>query len=181
MKKLQALYEESKKTGILNVSDMKLTMLPTLPDSIIRLNCSHNQLTTLPELPETLTGLNCYNNQLTSLSLPDALTELYCSYNTITTLTLPESLTHLYCNNNRITSLSLPDSLVHLYCQENQLTSLPLLPESLQYVRWNKNPWNAHFTYILNTPDPFRVIHTYYTNPEVYNYVHNRVTLSHRS
>lgn len=67
-------YEQAKKTGTLDLSDMKLKVLPPLPDSIVRLDCSKNQLTCLPALPESLTGLNCYMNQLVCLpDLPDAL------------------------------------------------------------------------------------------------------------
>ena len=52
---------------ILNLSDLDITELPELPQTLKILYCSNNQLTELPELPQTLEILNCYNNQLKEL------------------------------------------------------------------------------------------------------------------
>jgi hypothetical protein len=100
--KLQQMIYNSKHTGILNVSCMDLTTLPTLPDTLIHLDCSFNNLTTLPTLPKTLKYLYCFYNNLTSLP------------------TLPKSLVCLCCLNNELTTIPIiPITLVELQCQEN--------------------------------------------------------------
>jgi Leucine-rich repeat (LRR) protein len=67
---------------ILNCPNNKLTILPELPNTLIKLYCWFNQLTTLPKLPDTLIRLNCFNNLLTTLpKLPDTLKHINCSYN----------------------------------------------------------------------------------------------------
>jgi Leucine-rich repeat (LRR) protein len=86
----------------LNLSDLGLTSLPSLPSSLTILYCNNNQLTSLPSIPSSLTILYCNNNQLTSLP------------------SLPSSLRSLSCNNNQLTSLpSLPSFLIELYCENN--------------------------------------------------------------
>lgn len=99
---LYYVIEDSKRTGIINVSNMGLTSLPTLPSTLTKLNCSGNQLTSLPVLPSTLTQLDCSFNEITSLpELPSTLTKLDCSGNQLTTLPrLPSTLTTLDCSYN---------------------------------------------------------------------------------
>jgi Leucine-rich repeat (LRR) protein len=59
-------------------------MLPTLPNSIIKLYCSNNNLTSLPALPPNLYALSCYKNKLISLPvLPNSLQYLYCKPNSL--------------------------------------------------------------------------------------------------
>jgi len=100
--KLQQKIDISKKTGILNITGMGLTTLPTLPDTLIHLDCSFNDLTTLPTLPKTLKYLYCFYNNLTSLP------------------TLPKSLVCLCCFNNELTTIPIiPNKLVELRCQKN--------------------------------------------------------------
>ena len=147
----------------LDLSKLKLTELPPLPDDLIMLRCDLNELTSLPELPSTLRILHCHANQLTSLpELPPFLESLSCSNNPITSLPiLPSSLTQLVCNRNYLTSLpplpdalqelcfdhnyitqlaEIPSHLTSLSCCWNQLTSLPSLPHGLESLFCFANP-----------------------------------------
>ena len=45
--------------GTLDVSWLKITSLPELPETLTRLYCYNTQLSVLPKLPETLTYLDC--------------------------------------------------------------------------------------------------------------------------
>jgi len=55
----------------------KLTKLPELPNSLIKLSCGYNQLSVLPKLPNSLRELNCEWNQLSVLpELPNSLNKL---------------------------------------------------------------------------------------------------------
>ncbi|MBS9318472.1 E3 ubiquitin--protein ligase [Escherichia coli] len=118
----------------LKVGGNTLTSLPRLPHSLKKINALFNQLTTLPELPASLTDLNVSRNRLTTLpELPASLTDLNVSRNRLTTLPeLPASLTDLNVSCNRLTTLpELPASLTDLNVGRNQLTTLPELPASL--------------------------------------------------
>jgi len=101
----------------------KLTVLPTLPNSLKELYCSHNELTTLPSLPNSLKHLDCSENKLTELQ------------------NLPKGLTHLICSDNLLFILpNLPNCLTHLNCYKNNLTFLPVLPKSLIIEYYHNNP-----------------------------------------
>ena len=51
---------------------------------------------TLPTLPDTLNRLECETNELTSLpSLPDSLTRLRCNYGLIDTTNIPYNIEYL--------------------------------------------------------------------------------------
>ena len=114
-----------KEGTILDLSNLGLTSLPTLPSTLTKLYCHNNQLTSLPTLPSTLTHLHCSFNQLTSLP------------------TLPTTLIKLYCYNNQLTSLpTLVSTLIELLCYNNQLTSLPTLPTTLIELHCNNNPFS---------------------------------------
>jgi len=107
----------------LNLSNLELTELPSLPFNLKWLNCSNNQLTSLSLLPSTLIILNCNNNQLTSLP------------------PLQQSLKSLYCSSNQLTKLpELPQKLTTLFCDDNRLTELPTLPHSLSIMCRTGNP-----------------------------------------
>jgi len=140
---LQQRIKKSKRTGKLDISNMGLTTMPTLPPGLIFLNCSNNRLTSLGTLPPTLTELDCSNNQLVTLpTLPSTLTHLCCSNDQLTTLpTLPSMLTWLACNCNQLTTLPiLPSMLTLLICYDNQLTTLPTLPSTLiEYIDCSHN------------------------------------------
>lgn len=102
MKYIKA-YEQANVTK-LDLSNLGLTELPELPDTLEVLRCSFNRLTSLPDLPNTLEALNCSNNQLTSLpELPYKLKELFCSGNKLTSLPeLPNTLETLLCYGNQL-------------------------------------------------------------------------------
>ena len=121
----------------LDLSNLNLTSLPTLPDNLKKLNCTKNNLTTLPKLPITLTSLFCFSNELTILpSLPNGLLILFCTHNKLTRLpSLPNGLGILYCSNNELTRLpKLPDSLEDLLCENNNLPSIFYMIEGEEEV-----------------------------------------------
>ncbi|CND78151.1 NEL-type E3 ubiquitin ligase domain-containing protein [Yersinia pseudotuberculosis] len=95
----------------LGIVSCGLTELPTLPNSLKRLDADSNQLRTLPEtLPISLLRLSVTSNQLTQL--PE---------------TLPTSLSLLMVLGNRLTALpeNLPGSLRCISAEYNQLSQLP--------------------------------------------------------
>ena len=121
----------------LDLSELNLNELPTLPPNLQILDCNNNNLTSLPDLPPNLQILNCNNNNLTSLpdNLPNTLKKLYCKYNEIKELplNLPLNLQRLNCAFNKITSLpDLPSNLNFLTCDE--LETSPEIPNSLEYI-----------------------------------------------
>ena len=114
---------------------------------IVSIDCSYNQLTVLPTLPNSLIELYCHNNNLTVLpTLPQRLEYLVCSSNELTILqTLPNSLTLLRCTYNKLTFIpTLPNSLTRLYCQSNILAFFPKFPDSLEYNYYDHNPVDTY-------------------------------------
>ena len=114
-----------------------LSVLPTLPNSLIDLYCRFNLLTNLPTLPNTISNLRCNNNQLINLpTLPNSLITFHCHNNQLSNLpNLSNSLTTLICNNNQINNLPvIPSSLTYFDCSNNLLTNIPVLPNSLTYL-----------------------------------------------
>lgn len=119
-----------------------LSLIPSLPASLIYIDCYVNLLTSLPTLPNNLQFLDCYGNKLDSLPvLPNSLYTLDCSYNQLSTLpTLPSSLNSFNCGYNHISILpDLPTGLQMLACQYNQLDSLPALPSSVWVITCHHN------------------------------------------
>ena len=93
---------DSKSTK-LDLSDLGLTVLPSLPESLQKLYCSYNQLT---ELPHSV--LEVRNGVTYFLPLPDSLQSLHCSSNQLSVIpSLPLSLQVLFCSNNQLTRLPL--------------------------------------------------------------------------
>ena len=163
---LEQRYEESKITGKLVIPYMKLTVLPTLPETITHLYCHNNLLTILPALPSTLTTVLCFANQLIDMpALPSSLTYLDCSNNQLTSLPiLSEKSTHLYCSNNQLKTLpELPILLTHLSCYDNRLTTLPALPKLL-YLDYCRNPFTTTFIQLTTRKNPIQNIREYYAN-----------------
>jgi gliding motility-associated-like protein len=122
--------------------DNNLTYLPSLPNTLIKLDCVTNKLSSLPALPALLRELDCGENQLTFLPpLPSSLAFLECERNALTSLpTLPISLIGLMCSNNQLQTLPpLPDLLKDLWCWDNQLTVLPALSVSMQTLLCDSN------------------------------------------
>lgn len=142
----------------LDLSNLKLTELPELPNGIKYLDCSNNYLTSLSDtLPISLVYLNCNNNRLTSLpvTLPSRLWFLDCSNNRLRSLpkSLPAHLEDLKCDHNRLIYLpaKLPSRLQVLDCSYNDELSVfsKKLPDGLTYL-------NCSYNYSLHSiPIPF--------------------------
>ena len=61
----------------MDCSNMSLSSLPELPNSLEELWCNKNILSSLPELPNTLIYLVCSDNKISSLpELPNSLTRI---------------------------------------------------------------------------------------------------------
>jgi len=105
-KEIIELWKKKKDTSYpLDLTGLKLTHLPSLPENLKGLYCSYNKLKDLPDLPSGLLILLCDNNEL--IALPDHL---------------PNSITTLECNKNHLTYLPLlPDNLHDLDCSKNNL------------------------------------------------------------
>ena len=126
---------------IMHCSDMDVTEIKFIPESITHLYCSGNQLTSLPKLPDGLVDLSCNDNKLTSLpKLPNGLVDLSCNDNKLTVLPpLPNGLVELSCVYNKLTSLPLLPNLKYLYCFGNQLINEPTYPLSNWIKQHNKS------------------------------------------
>ena len=138
----------------------KLTQLPELNSSLIKLSCYNNQLTQLPELNNHLKVLSCEHNLLTQLpKLNSSLKKLYCDHNKLTQLPeLNSSLKLLSCQHNLLTQLpELNSCLEALFCEENKLTQLPELNSSLAYL------------YCQNNKFPFKISNSGYLLHEKIN------------
>jgi Leucine-rich repeat (LRR) protein len=129
------------RSGLLDLSLLRLKELPELPAGLTELRCSYNCLTRLPDtLPAALTELNCENNQLTTLpeTLPAGLTHLYCDNNQLTTLPkiMPAGLTKLCCSYNQLTTLPeyLAAGLTEFYCWENDFPDREVNESIPEYV-----------------------------------------------
>lgn len=128
----------------IDISAKNITYLPSLKrfHNLKTLYCDHNKLTQLPELNSSLIKLSCYNNQLTQLpELNNALKILSCEHNLLTQLPkLNSSLKKLYCHHNKLTQLpELNSSLIELWCSSNLLTQMPELNSSLAYLYCQNN------------------------------------------
>jgi len=68
----------------MDCSNMDITYIEYIPETITHLYCNNNQLTKLPNLPHLLRYFDCNNNKLTSLpKLPDLLISLLCYNNNL--------------------------------------------------------------------------------------------------
>ncbi len=68
----------------MDCSNMDITYIEYIPETITHLYCNNNQLTELPKLPDSLRYFDCNNNKLTSLpKLPDLLISLLCYNNNL--------------------------------------------------------------------------------------------------
>ena len=126
----------------LQLSNLKLTRLPPLPENVRILFCERNNLTELPDLPDTLIDLFCGDNKLTRLpTLPADLDTLSCSNNNLIRVpTLPKKLRGLSCSNNELTRLPhLPMSLLHLDCEDNKLPKKYYRNHSLGDEDWDSD------------------------------------------
>lgn len=91
-------------TRTVRMAGSGLTELPPLedPETIATLDVSDNRLTSLPSLPPNLTMLLCYNNQLTELpELPPTLVRFAANNNRITRIPrIPDSVMLMNMGNN---------------------------------------------------------------------------------
>src|ERR1700730_9140452 len=88
---------EKYKSRELDLNDLKLEILPDLPDFIKILKCNNNKLKYLPnKMPDSLQIIYCYNNKITKLpdKMPDSLQTIDCSNNPMAKLSdkMPDSL-----------------------------------------------------------------------------------------
>ena len=68
----------------MDCSNMYITGIDYIPETITHLYCDNNKLTELPKLPDSLRYFDCNNNKLTSLpKLPDLLISLLCYNNNL--------------------------------------------------------------------------------------------------
>ena len=129
----------------LDCSENNITIIPSLPDSLITFICYVNQLRHLPALPATLTTLNAAWNYHLTLppTLPSGLVSFECDLDSLTSLpTLPSTLLFFSCNNNHLTSLpaSLPPGLQSMDVSGNLLTILPSIPATVTNLITEGNP-----------------------------------------
>ena len=102
-------YIRNGNKGSLNLSDLKLTVLPEiLKDITVGGNffCFNNNLTSLENCPKTVDGT------------------FYCHYNELTSLKGSKETVideHFYCTNNKLTSLEGAPKTVngHFFCYQN--------------------------------------------------------------
>jgi len=132
----------------LDLSELGLTELPSIPDGVEELNVSYNELQFLPnDLPDTIQELNVSHNWLTELPdpLPGDLFFLIADHNRLTHLPeyMPNSIAVLNVGYNQLTHLpdTLPEDLDALNLQFNQLTYLPdTLPDGVTSIIMCGNP-----------------------------------------
>lgn len=143
---------ENEEHKILDLSEMKLTELPVLPQifyekvqclflgnnnityinnlkyfkSLEVLDINSNKISQLINVPDTLVELSCNNNNLSELPLLPILERLNCKHNSITHIPKYPKLTHLLCSRNKITSLDVYDNLFLLDCHANNLIELKI-------------------------------------------------------
>ncbi len=130
----------------LELYDLGLTELPTIPSNCVKFCCHGNKLTNVP--PLNYQELCCYDNKLTTLPELPGCTTIDCRQNNLTTLpdlplcwlldctenelrTLPELplCKYIYCDRNKITYIPNLPLCQELNCTYNQLISLPHMPE----------------------------------------------------
>jgi hypothetical protein len=103
-----------------------------------RLDLSNLDLTELPEIPETVIDLNCSSNKLHELKgLPRGLLRLACGGNYLETIQgLPEGLIYLWSFGCRTKTIeNLPNSIRYLNLDFNQeLIRIINLPSDLRYL-----------------------------------------------
>ncbi len=107
-------YIRNGNKGSLNLSDLKLTVLPEiLKDITVGGNffCFNNNLTSLENCPKTVDGtFDCSRNKLTSLINAPKYVDgtFYCHYNNLTSLDgAPETVGgSFYCSFNNLKSLN---------------------------------------------------------------------------
>lgn len=122
----------------LNVSDNNLTMLPTLPSSLIELMASSNNISVMPtNLPSSLKSLDLsYCKRIISITnLPPNLEELVLANYNLTSITapFPASLKSLNIQGCGLKTINpLPSGLIHFFCAGVPFQSLPTLPSGLQ-------------------------------------------------
>lgn len=131
----------------LDLSNLGITSIPPLPDSVQSTDLSWNLLRDLQGLPAGLRMLRASHNQLTSVPDLSQFEQLYwldLQDNHLTTLgdRLPPALERMDVSENLLTKLPspLPPNLKVLFMEYNDITRIPMLPDSLQWLCWGGNP-----------------------------------------
>ncbi|EGF7348246.1 hypothetical protein F6T13_22680 [Escherichia coli] len=107
---------------LLDVSNLGITFLPPLPDSITELNARYNKLIAISDLPKTLKKLTVWSNQI--IYLPEDL---------------PAELEILNAGNNLISYISLlPKKLQKLDLSYNNLEVIIALPDTVTTFIFNE-------------------------------------------
>lgn len=133
---------KSQKLTSLDLSNLFLSTLPSLPRGLTRLNISNNKIIQLSQLPEGITHLDASGNRLIELSgLPTNLIHLDVSSNMLVKLPyLPATLIFLDARCNRLVNLPpLPEGISTLLISDNRLSMLPYLPDTLNILNANNN------------------------------------------
>jgi len=129
----------------INCQGNKLTVLPTLPNSLVYLICSSNKLSVLPVLPNSLTHLHCGINRLILIpTLPNRLRYLDCEQNLLMFLPkFPDSLTYKCYNYNPVDT----------YIKDSMTVTSIYTIEKMKYtqVNWSGGIWTAARTPSLNS------------------------------
>jgi hypothetical protein len=117
----------------LELCNIGLYTLPSVPPNLQYLYCDCNKLTELSKLPASIIYLNCSGNNLTQLATIHLikLKNLFCTNNHITQLLeLPDSLITLYCGDNPGLIIRIPPNIRALMCSRTS----PLAADSLPYT-----------------------------------------------
>lgn len=163
----RVIYCMATHSKLLDVSNLGITFLPPLPDSITELNASYNKLIAISDLPKTLKKLTIWSNQIIYLpedlpaeleilnagnnlisyipSLPKKLQKLDLSYNNLETIiALPDTVTTFIANTNNIKKIfSFPASMKTLEIANNELKYLPNFPENTTKINVGRNKLTA--------------------------------------
>lgn len=122
-------------------------VIDCVQNSSTQLDLDNLNLTNIPSIPVHVLELSIENNRLTALPrLHDGLMHVWANNNFISVLptVYPPSLKQLQLANNQITSLpEFPDTLTTISLEGNQLTHFQGLPQTAISLRLGNNPLNA--------------------------------------
>lgn len=158
---IQKWIADGKPNRELNISEMNLSELPVLPETVLSLNCSGNPITRLHNLPPNLRKLNCMDTKITRFeNIPVTLRCLNCAGTKITQFeNLPSTLRQVNCSATDITSLNgLPSSVRYIradYCKKFE--NIHELPTDLRRISFEDSTIQS----IANIPDKVEVIDMY--------------------
>jgi hypothetical protein len=176
---IEEWIKQAKPNKELDLSELNLTELPNLPNTVKKLNCSYNPLKTLRNLPPNLRTLKCEGTALVRFeNVPITLRYVNCSGSDLTSLDgLPDSIRYIiahncselkkvyklpaeliwldlyYCDIERI--VNIPNNVEYIDIACNRIMSLPRLPESLKTLNCKMSHRLSHVT---NLPSNLEVL-----------------------